>query len=72
MDELILATSKKRNPNEILHEACRIKGIDESEVINALEALALRIKGEDYASKENHGMRAALTSRTKDLLERLR
>ena len=69
---MILATSKRRNPNEILHEVCRIKDIDESEVIDALEALALRIEREDYASKENHGMRAALTSRTKDLLERLR
>lgn len=69
---MILATSKGRNPNEILHEVCRIKGVDESEAIEALETLALRIQGEDYASKENHGMRASLTSRTKDLLERLR
>ena len=69
---MILAASQRRNPIEILPEVCRIKGIDESEVIEELEALALRIEGEDYASREIHGMRAALTSRTKDLLERLR
>jgi hypothetical protein len=68
---MILATSKKRNPKEILHEVCRIKGVDESEVIDALEAMAIRIERENYASKEKHGMRAALNSRTKDLLERL-
>ena len=69
---MILATSKQRNPNEILHEVCRIKGIDELEVIEALEALALRIEEEDYASKGKHGMRDTLTSRTKDFLERLK
>jgi hypothetical protein len=69
---MILAASKKRNPNEILHEVCRIKGIDELEVIEALEALALRIEREDYALKEKHGMRSALTSRAKDLLGRVR
>jgi hypothetical protein len=69
---MILATSKERNPTKTLHEVCRIKGVDESELIEALETLALRIEEEDHASQENHGMRAALTSRTKDLLERLR
>jgi hypothetical protein len=69
---MILVTSKQRNPNEILHEVCRIKGVDELEVIGALEALALRIEDEEYASKGNHVMRATLTTRTKDLLERLK
>jgi ABC-type taurine transport system substrate-binding protein len=69
---MILATSKKRNPKETLHEVCRIKGVDESEVIEALEGLAHRIEKEDCASQEKQGIRAALTSRTKYLLERLR
>ena len=69
---MVIATSKQRDPREILPEVCRIKGEDVSEITEALDALALRIERDDYASNKNHGMRAALTARTKDLLERLR
>jgi len=69
---MILAASQRRKPTEILPEVCRIKGEDVSEITEALDALALRIERDDYASNKNHGMRAALTARTKDLLERLR
>lgn len=68
---MILAASSGKNPNEILHETCRIKGIEESDVIEALEALALKVEREYYDTNEKHGMRAALTSKTKDILERL-
>ena len=69
---MVLATSKQRNPMEILPEVCRIKGVDESEVIEALKLLAQRIEDADYAPKGNSGMEAALIKRTKSLLERLR
>ncbi|MHB8120163.1 MAG: hypothetical protein ACYDHX_15825 [Methanothrix sp.] len=69
---MVLATSKQRNPMEILPEVCRIKGVDESEVIEALKLLARRIEDTDYAPKGNSGMEAALIKRTKSLLERLR
>lgn len=69
---MILASSQGRNPTEILPEVCRVKGVDESEVMDALKALASRIQGLEYASKKNHGIRPTLISRTRDLLERLR
>jgi hypothetical protein len=72
MVTMVLATSKQRNPMEILPEVCRIKGVDESEVIEALKLLAQRIEDTDYAPKSNSGMEAALIKRTKSLLERLR
>ena len=69
---MVLATSKQRDPMEILPEVCRIKGVDESEVFEALKLLARRIEDMDYVSKGNSGMEDALTKRTKSLLERLR
>jgi hypothetical protein len=68
---MVLATSKQRDPMEILPEVCRIKGVDESEVFEALKLLARRIEDTDYASKGNSGMEGALINRTKSLLERL-
>jgi hypothetical protein len=69
---MVLATSKQRNPMEILPEVCRIKGVDESEVIDALKLLAQRIEDTDYAPKGNSGMESALIKRTKSFFERLR
>jgi hypothetical protein len=69
---MVLATSKQRDPMEILPEVCRIKGVDETEVIEALKLLAQRIEDTDYALKRDSGMEAALTKRTKSLLGRLR
>lgn len=69
---MVLATSQQRDPKEILPEVCRIRGVDESEVIEALKLLARRIEDADYASKGNSGMEAALTKGTKSLLEWLR
>jgi hypothetical protein len=69
---MVLATSKQRSPKEMLTEVCRIKGVDESEVIEALEALARRIEETNHASKGKHGMQATLVSRTKSFFERLR
>ena len=69
---MVIATSKQRDPREILPEVCRIKGVDESEVIEALKLLARRIEDTDYALKGDSGMEAALTKRTKSLLGRLR
>jgi hypothetical protein len=71
-ETITLARSKQRNPEDMLHEVCRIKGVDESEVIGALEALARRIEETDNALEGNREMKAALISRTKSLLERLR
>ncbi|NYT01741.1 MAG: hypothetical protein GKC10_03150 [Methanosarcinales archaeon] len=65
---MILAASRGRNPQQMLLEVCRIKGVEESEVMEAMQAFALRIEEEDYSS----GVRAALTSRTKDLLGQFR
>ena len=69
---MVIAASKQRDPREILPEVCRIKGVDESEVIEALKLLARRIEDTDYALKGNSGMEAALTKRTKSLLGWLR
>lgn len=69
---MILAASRQRSPQELLSEVCRIKCVDESEVIEALEAIALRINEEDRALKENLGMGARLASKMKCFLERLR
>jgi hypothetical protein len=69
---MVLATSRHRCPKEMLSEICRTKGIDESEVFEALEALAYRIEETDYAFKGKPGMRATLSSRTKSFFERLR
>ena len=69
---MVLATSKQRDPMEILPEVCRIKGVDESEVIEALKLLARRIEDTDYVLKGNSGMEGALIKRTKSFLERLR
>ena len=69
---MVLAASKQRAPLEILPEVCRIKGVDESEVIEALKLLARRIEDADNASKGNSGKDATLIRRTKNLLERLR
>jgi hypothetical protein len=69
---MILASSQGRHPTEILPEMCRVKGVDESEIMDALEALAFKIQGQEYASKMSHGIRPALISRTRELLERLR
>ncbi len=69
---MVLAASKQRDPTDILPEVCRIKGVDESEVVEALELLARRIEDTDDAFRGNNGMKATLTKRTKSLLERLR
>ena len=57
---------------DILPEVCRIRGVDESEVIGALEALAHVIEETNHACKENREVGIALTSRAKNLLEKLR
>ena len=57
---------------EILPEVCRIKGVDEAEVFEALKLLSHRIEDMDYISRGNSGMEDALTRNTKSLLERLR
>ena len=69
---IVLAKSKQKDPNDVLPEVCRIRGIDESEAIEALDALALSIDEETYPSRRKQGMKAAITSKTKDLLARLR
>ena len=69
---LTLAKSKRRNPEDILPEVCRIKGVDESEVIEALEALARIIEETNYSIKENRDTGMALISSAKNLLEKLR
>jgi len=69
---MILASSQGRNPIEILPQVCRVKGVDESEVMDALQALASKIQGQEYGSKMSHGIRPILISRTRELLERLR
>jgi hypothetical protein len=71
-ETMALARSKQRNPEDILPEVCRIRGVDESEVIGALEALARMIEETNYAFKENREMGIALTSRAKNLFEKLR
>jgi hypothetical protein len=71
-ETIVLAKSKQKDPKDILPEVCRIRGIDESEVIEALYALALIIDEETYPSKRNKGMQAAITLKIKDLLTRLR
>ena len=40
-ETIVLAKSKQKDPKEVLPEVCRIRGIDESEAIEALDALAL-------------------------------
>lgn len=69
---MTLAASQQRTPMEILPEICRIKGVDESEVIEALELLASRIENADGAFKGDRGIKATLTKGTNSLLERLR
>jgi len=69
---MILASSQGRNPTEILPQVCRVKGVDESEVMDALQVLASKIQGQEYGSKMNNGIRPILISRTRELLERLR
>ena len=71
-ETIALARSRQRNPEDILPEVCRIRGVDESEVIGALEALARTIEETNYGIKENREMGTALTSRAKNLLEKLR
>ncbi|HNT46048.1 MAG TPA: hypothetical protein PKK27_05620 [Methanothrix soehngenii] len=71
-ETIVLAKSKQKDPKEVLPEVCRIRGIDESEAIEALDALALSIDEETYPSRRKQGMQAAITSKTKDLLARLR
>ena len=68
---MILALSKKRDPQEMLPEVCRIKGIDESEIMEALKLLAQRIEDADYATQGDNGLEATL-KRTQSLLGRLR
>lgn len=69
---MILAKSQQRDPQEILSEVCRIKGIDESEVIDALEMLASRIEENDHESLEERKIKKALIDRTKSIFERLK
>ncbi len=69
---MVLAASQQRAPKDMLSEVCRTKGIDESEVLEALEAMAHRIEETDYASKGIPEMGATLISRTKSFFERLR
>ncbi len=71
-ETLTLAKSKRRNPEDVLPEVCRIKGVDESEVIEALEALARIIEETNYSIKENRDTGMALISSAKNLLEKLR
>jgi len=51
---------------------CRIKGVDESEVIEALEVLARKIEETNYSFKENRETGTSLISSAKSLLEKLR
>ena len=69
---MVLATSKQKDPQEVLPEVCRIRGINESEVIEALEELALSIDEEDHPSNRNRGMQAAMTLKINELMARLR
>jgi hypothetical protein len=69
---MVLAKSKQRDPQEMLPEVCRIKGLVESEVIEALESLASRIQETDHAFKDDRGVKGALISSTRGLLEKLR
>ncbi|HPT18677.1 MAG TPA: hypothetical protein PLJ25_01335 [Methanothrix sp.] len=62
-----LALIKGQNRGASLHDLCRTRGIDESEVIFALEEL-----GRIIASGEMQTMQAALRSKTRDLWQRLR
>ena len=67
-----LAMIKGQNRGSSLHDLCRTRGIDESEVISALEALALRIEVGESVSGQMQRMQAALTSKTRDLWQRMR
>ena len=67
-----LAKATEQKPGAALHELCRSRGIDESEVMQVLEALALRIEEEGSAPGEMQKMQAALTSKTRGLWQRLR
>lgn len=69
---MIVAESSGRSPEEVLSEVCRLKCVDESEVIEALEAIAFRIEDEDRAFREKRGIHAQLASMTRSLLGRLR
>jgi len=71
-ETIVLAKSKQKDPKDILSEVCRIRGIDDSEVIEVLYALALIIDEENYPSKRNKGTQAAITLKIKDLMTRLR
>lgn len=67
-----LALIKGQNRVACLHDLCRTRGIDESEVIFALEELGSRIELGECASGQMQRMQAALTSKTRDLWQRLR
>jgi hypothetical protein len=69
---MALAADKQERPEEVLPEVCRIKGVDQLEVIEALEAMALIIEEKDCGSKGYNGKQVALTSKTKALLKALR
>lgn len=69
---MIVAESSGRAPQDVLSEVCRFKCVDESEVIAALEAIALRIEEEGRSFKEKRGMQAQLTSMARSLFGRLR
>jgi hypothetical protein len=69
---MVLAKSKQRTPQEMLPEVCRIKGLVDSEVIEALELLASRIQENDDAFKDDRGVKGTLISSTRGLLEKLR
>jgi hypothetical protein len=69
---VVLAGAKQKSPQEILPEICRIKGIDESEVMDALKMLASRIEEKDIVSWQDREIKEVLLNRTKSLLERLK
>lgn len=69
---VILASSQQKSSQKILSEVCRIKGIDESEVISALELLASRIEESDPLFQRDREIKRALLNQTKSLLQRLK
>jgi hypothetical protein len=69
---MVIAKEQQRDPKEILPEVCRIKGLDESEVIAALEMLASRIEEKGHERLEDREIKKALIDRTRSFLEKLK
>jgi len=71
-ETMILARSKQASPEDLLPDVCRMKGVDESEVHEALEALGRRIEETNITFDSRRNAQSTIISRTKRLLERLR